>query len=533
MGTHRGILIYGYLRHLIATMSIHSEKRFQSLLESHKCIFLWILCIFAMLRIFFFSAVFPFFNNVDEQAHFDTVVKYSKGYLPRNGTADYEYESAKSIVLYGSPEYFHTPQDYKSGKMPLPVWSIYQSQQSSLKNELDKLIYKEITKWTRSNNHEAFSPPVYYVLAGAWYDLLKVLGLKGGDLLYGIRFLNILLYGILFWITYLFCKNTLQNDLSMQFGILLLLSFFPQAVFYSVNSDVLSPLLFIGSLYLLIQISNSNRSSLFHLIAGLSVSLTFLTKLTNLPILIFFSIFILIRVKNLLNEERLKAQLLNILLLVSGCCLPIACWLGWNFFVLGDMTGDAMKLHQLEMKVKPLAAMWDHPIFTLKGLIYFISESVKNFWRGELIWGLQRIASNVADYFYVISSCIFVPVSIISNLASKENYSPQRRFLNLVNALVLVFFALVISLLSMMFDFGTCWFPSQKNPFFTNTRIILGAFVPFLILYLDGIRIIITKISTRINYVMIILLICILIFLSEIYSTYPVMGSNYNWFHMH
>jgi hypothetical protein len=33
----------------------------------------------AAIRVFVFAAAFPFFNNVDEQAHVDLVVKYSHG----------------------------------------------------------------------------------------------------------------------------------------------------------------------------------------------------------------------------------------------------------------------------------------------------------------------------------------------------------------------------------------------------------------------------------------------------------------------
>jgi hypothetical protein len=42
-----------------------------------------LLCVFAAIHVFIFSATFPFFNDVDEQAHFDLVVKYSHGHVPR------------------------------------------------------------------------------------------------------------------------------------------------------------------------------------------------------------------------------------------------------------------------------------------------------------------------------------------------------------------------------------------------------------------------------------------------------------------
>jgi hypothetical protein len=36
----------------------------------------------AGLRVFIYAAAFPFFCNVDESAHFDLVLKYSRGQLP-------------------------------------------------------------------------------------------------------------------------------------------------------------------------------------------------------------------------------------------------------------------------------------------------------------------------------------------------------------------------------------------------------------------------------------------------------------------
>jgi hypothetical protein len=155
------------------------------------------------------------------------------------------------------------------------------------------------------------------------------------------------------------------------------------------------------------------------------------------------------------------------------------------------------------------------------------------FWRGEFVWGLQRISSVIADSFYVISSCIFIPVSIISTLASKEDYSPEQLFLNYISAFLFFFFIFLLAILSIIYDFGTCWYPSRDYPFFTSGRLILGAFLPLLILYWDGLRVTVTRISARINPLLIVLLICILIMFSEIYITYPVFISNYNWFHMH
>ena len=42
-----------------------------------------LLCALAAIHVFVFSAAFPLFNNVDEAAHFDLVLKYSRGDLPQ------------------------------------------------------------------------------------------------------------------------------------------------------------------------------------------------------------------------------------------------------------------------------------------------------------------------------------------------------------------------------------------------------------------------------------------------------------------
>lgn len=498
----------------------------EAFLKSYERNLLWMLCTLAMLRVFFFTAAFPFFNNVDEQAHFDTVVKYSKGNLPCKEAINYEYESAELIVLYGSPEYFKSSRDFESAEIPPPIWRFDRKQ-------LSPYISKWINNWTGRKNHEAFSPPIYYALAGAWYDFAKLFGLRGGHLLYWIRFLNVTVYAILFWFIYIFCKNIYKTNLVMQFSILLLFTFFPQDVFYSINSDVLSPLFCVVSLYLFIQIYNSDRSLLFHLLTGIVISVTILVKFSNCPMLIIFTILIFFKIRKLVIERRLKEQLPKLLILISGCLLPIILWLGWNAHALEDITGNVEKVRHLGWTRKSLAEIWDHPIFKLTGLTYFVNELLKTFWRGEFVWGLRRVASTGMDFFYVISSYLFVLFSVINSIASKDDYLPNQRFVNYISALILLFFMLFLAILSLIYNFNKCWYPSQEFPFFTSGRLVLGALVPFLILYLDGLRIIVSKINSHINLFMVVLFICILIVYSEFRMSYTVLESSYNWFHMH
>ena len=81
-------------------------------------VFIWFLCLLAGFRTFLFCAGFPFFNNADEQAHFDVVLKYSQGHPPR-GMERFSGESARYFVDTGSPEFFTSPEAFPAGRFPL------------------------------------------------------------------------------------------------------------------------------------------------------------------------------------------------------------------------------------------------------------------------------------------------------------------------------------------------------------------------------------------------------------------------------
>src|ERR1700730_18893273 len=79
---------------------------------------IWILTALAATRVFVFAAAFPLFNNVDEQAHVDLVLRYSHG-EPARALPPIANETAYYFSLYGSPEYFSDPG---RGEFPEPMW---------------------------------------------------------------------------------------------------------------------------------------------------------------------------------------------------------------------------------------------------------------------------------------------------------------------------------------------------------------------------------------------------------------------------
>jgi len=78
-----------------------------TLSTGHERIIVLLLCAIAAVRVFTFAAAFPFFNNVDEQAHVDLVMKYAHCDSPRD-LGYFSAEAAYYFSLYVTPEYFET-----------------------------------------------------------------------------------------------------------------------------------------------------------------------------------------------------------------------------------------------------------------------------------------------------------------------------------------------------------------------------------------------------------------------------------------
>jgi len=80
-----------------------------------------LLCFVAALRVFIFSAGFPFFSSIDEDLHFDLITQYSHACPPRTFDRLKE-ETLAWIVPYASPEFLLTPDQFPGAKFPPPLW---------------------------------------------------------------------------------------------------------------------------------------------------------------------------------------------------------------------------------------------------------------------------------------------------------------------------------------------------------------------------------------------------------------------------
>jgi hypothetical protein len=503
---------------------LRSSKATIAFIDGKERLLVLALCVMAAIRVFVFSAAFPFFNNVDEQAHFDLVVKYSRGHIPRS-LDPLSAESAYYIARYGTPEFVVRPDQFPGGRFPPPIWTLPFER-------VRNIIESNETAWQTDINHEASQPPLYYALGGLWLRLGQWFGLEGEHLLYWIRFLNVFLIAGLVWLSFVTARMIFPERRCVRLGVPLLAAFLPQDTFYSVQSDVLSPLCFGVAFVCLARVLRDEvPSARVAVIAGLAVAATGLVKTSNLPLVAVAAVVVVFKVWRLIKAGRLRAASSRLALLALCAALPIGGWLAWNRFTFGDFTGSAQKIERLGWTLKPFSDWWQHPIFAPHGLGTFWSELMASFWRGEFVWHGQPLASPTVDAFYWISSAILIGLGVASLLARTDAIRPQRP------ALWFGFWSLAASIallvvLSVAFDFGNCLAPSREHPYFTAGRLVSGALIPFLLLYVRGLDWALSRAGNDRPQLFVLVGIVLLMTISEIVVSSPAFYSKYNWFHL-
>jgi hypothetical protein len=381
-------------------------------------ILILLLCFVAALRVFIFSAAFPFFSNIDEDLHFDLVTQYSHGRLPHSFDPLTE-ESLSWIVPYASPEFLFSPEQFPGASFPPPLWK-------RSGPEVEPEIAATKAAWRSEINFESSQPPLYYIVASLWWWIGKHIGFIGVQLLYWIRFLNVALISVVVWLGYVTARMIAPNRVDLRIGVPLLLAFIPQNVFYAMNNDVLSPVCF-GALFLcVLQWLRTNRPTfVLGALTGLAIAATYLTKLSNLPLIGVASAAIIAKLCSVVRQKP-RATLTAFVTLVVSAAIPIGSWIIWTRYQLGDLTGSTAKIALLGWTRKPFATWWDHPIFTLRGFWIFWEDLVASFWHGEVKWQGQALRCPVADEFYAVSSVALL-LAALMGLRKKSGLSTFQR----------------------------------------------------------------------------------------------------------
>jgi hypothetical protein len=491
----------------------------------HERKLILLLCAIAAVRVFTFSAAFPFFNNVDEQAHVDLVMKYARGDVPRD-LGHYSPESAFYIAVYGTPEFFMAPRQFETNTFPPPNWTLPAE-------ERDDVVNRTSAWWRSNQNHESGEPPLYYAIAGLWLNLGRVFGITGGWLLYWVRFLNVFVAAALVWVGLVAAKVVFPDRQFICLSVPLLLAIWPQTTFYSIQSDLFSPLCF-GIAYIgLVKLLKPEPPSLALAIwTGLALAATCLAKTTNIALFPIAAIALGFKIRDFSQSRTMRPPLLSLAALILSAAAAVGVWLAWNYHTFGDLTAVASKIEFLGWTRKPVSSWWSHPIFTLSGLKEFWPELMASFWRGEFIWHGKRLASQASDAFYWISSTLALGVAVMSLFPRSTKLTDLQReslWLAFSSFAVLVLF---VALLSMAFDFGLCVYPSREHPFFTSGRLLSGAAVPFFLLYARALNCLFSWIPWLWPRIVLFGGIALFIIVSQIMVNWPAFSSRYSFFHL-
>jgi hypothetical protein len=483
-----------------------------------------LLCLLAAVHVFIFSAAFPFFNNVDEQAHIDLVVRYSQGNLPR-ALSPLCAEAQPFFIVYGTPQYIWPPDSQPGGLYPPPPWK------QSFTNEAPLLMTRE-SAWKNVVNHEASQPPLYYAIAGIWWRAGKILGLDGGFLLYWLRFLNIPFIVTLVWLGWHAARRIFPENNFIRAAVPAFITFMPQTAFYAINNDILSPLAFGAAFMLLLKITETDAPGARPAAAtGLMLAATFLTKISNLPLLAVAGIFLLLKIFRLAQDGKLRASVLSLAILAACAGLPAAAWMAWCRSNFGDFTGSESKIQFLGWTKKPLTEWFHHPIFTPHGLWYFTGNNFSTFWQGEFIWQGKPLAFSAVDLFYVLLTLALLLFAFVALLRRPVQFSPPQRqalwFSLACFAAAVTFFGF----LSIIYDFHGCFYPSREHPYFTSGRLMLGALIPFLLVFVSGLDRALKKFGNAAKFSAMAGIILFMLVM-EVTIDRPIFQNPYNWFHM-
>ena len=479
-----------------------------------------LISLLAALHVFVFTAAFPFFNSVDEPLHFDLVVRYSQGQVPRQ-LDPITPEALRYVALFSSLAYLATDAQYPGGKLPPPPWT------QPVEKVIPQMLGRE-RDWGIYTNTETGQPPLYYSVAGAWWLTGSLAGMDGECLLYWLRFLNLLIVIGVAWLGWLAARKIFPENIFVRLAVPALVAFMPQTAFYSINSDIAMPLVFGGAFLLLLKFWEAEIPAVRPAAAtGLLLGATFLTKLNSLPLLAAAG-FIAVKMFRLHRGGKLHSSLPALAAMSVCALLPMLAWMAWCHTIFGDLTGSAAKIHMLGWTNRPVTEWLHHPLFSLHGLWVFLGDTFATFWQGEFLWRRQPLALPVLDWFYKVLTLGLLALALVA--VWKRRASEQRARLIFAFgclAATLVFFAL----LSVKYDFQDCFYPSRAHPFFTSGRLYLGGLVPILILLASSLDFALQKISLKSKFI---LLAALLLFMlaGETAVDWRVFPCEFNWYHL-
>ncbi|MFZ0481171.1 MAG: hypothetical protein WAL71_18675 [Terriglobales bacterium] len=366
------------------------------------------------------------------------------------------------------------------------------------------------------------------MLGAAWYRVGEALRMRDWELAFWVRFLNPAAYVLLVWVSYRFVQTVYPDRIFLWLGVPALLAVFPQDVYFGINRDVLSAPMTTLALLWMVQAIEKERAAWRLAIAAVLVGLTFLVNVSNCVLYGALAVTIWFWARKSAAKPMAKASIALGALLAS-LSLPLI-WMLRNREVMGDLTGSRAKVAYLGWTTKPLGEFFDHPLFSFDGLFYFLENLGERFWRGEYVWHMQPMRWSVADYFYLISSAVLAVVFGVQVFRKWKDSTLAQRFAEITAPLLVITSVLFMAAISLPFDFHECFYPSREHPFFLSGRIISGALLPFVLIYVSGLDYLLKPIRKHVPPAAVLACLMVFITITEVSVRQAVFSSPYNYF---
>ncbi len=484
----------------------------------------WLVMVFCLLagtRVAIYLAAFPFFNNVDEIMHYDLVMKYSTGHVPV-GLEPLSSGSARCMAGFSSAEYALPYQNIEKRFKPF-----YLSDTNDVETKTE--FEKNCRYWQSFVNYESGLGPLYYSVAGLWARIGITCGLCQENslaLLYWIRFLNVFFIMALVWLGFRAAQLTFPGNTFMAVAVPLLLAVIPQDTFYSIQNDVLSPLCFGWTFVFVVNFIRSPQPTGRQMLQlGTAMALTVLVKSSNLPVIILATVPVAVRAIRLSRAAGFRDFKRPFLLFLFSAFLPLLGLFVWNLHAHGDIFASEEKIKALSWAHKPFGEWLNTGFLTSKGMAIFWKGLMTSFWCGELVWASQQLIQPGMSMFYWMSSIVFLlPATSLLFGRHEINQKKVNQFMFWSFFLMLVF----IMVLSLSFEYRGSVYPTFERPYFTSGRLISGALIPFVMLYLSGFSWLLSWLKSEKIKITLIAILAIIICLSEYQANKPVFSSPYN-----
>src|SRR5262249_12564281 len=157
------------------------------------------------------------------------------------------------------------------------------------------------------------------------------------------------------WLAYILCRKAFPGRTEISIGVPLLLAFLPQDAFYSVNSDILSPILFTAVFILLLDWREQKRPSLALSAAiGILVAATFRVKFTNVVLAVIFGIVVLAELRRRVTLGKSREFIMAALVALLAAALPVTVFFARNYQVFGNLSGTQSKVQELHWTRRPV-----------------------------------------------------------------------------------------------------------------------------------------------------------------------------------